>query len=71
MLLIGKQQLQTQICTYQASNQGAFYGDKNVLAVVDGVNLEDVLPEEIARQYTLIGAVKWFNIYYCDHMLIP
>ena len=66
-----EQQLQTQICTYQASNHGAFYGDKNVLAVVDGVNLEDVLPEEIARQYTLIGAVKWFNIYYCDHMLIP
>lgn len=44
---------------------------KMCLAVVDGVNLEDVLPEEIARQYTLIGAVKWFNIYYCDHMLIP
>ena len=66
-----EQQLQTQICTYQNSDQWIFYGDKHALAVIDGTNLEDIFPKDIADQYTLIGTVKWFNIYYCDHMLLP
>lgn len=65
------QTLELSICSYIESASGRFYGNKNVLAVVINTVPEDYLPEEIARNYTKIGTVRWFDIYVSNQVYFP
>lgn len=65
------QTLDLSICSYKQSTSGAFYGSKNVLAVINWYQLEEVIPEDIAVHYEKIGTVRWYDIYYSDEVYFP
>lgn len=65
------QTLVLSFCSYNQSASGSFYGNKNVLAVINGVNLYDILPAQIADNYQKIGSVRWLDIYYSDRVYFP
>ena len=67
----GTQTLVYSICSYEQATSGSFYGNKNILAVIVGNKLEDMLPEEIASQYEKIDTVRWYDLYYSDHVYFP
>lgn len=57
------QSLYLGFCSYNQSVDGSFYGEKNVIAVLADSNLADLIPAEIAENYTKIGTVRWYDIY--------
>ena len=59
------------ICSYYASGQGVFYGNRHAMALIEGNDIYQCLPEQIARSYTKVGKIRWFDIYVSDVMLIP
>lgn len=65
------QLLDLSICSYNQSASGAFYGNRNVVAVIYWNELEDLVPAEIAANYEYIGTVRWFDIYYSDEVYFP
>lgn len=65
------QSFDLSICSYYQSASGAFYGNKNILAVIEGNDLAALLPAEIAAHYEKIGSVRWFDIYYSDQVYFP
>ena len=65
------QSLYLSICSYNQSTQGSFYGDKNIIAVITGNNLTDLIPSEIATQYTYIDTVRWYDLYIAEQVLFP
>lgn len=40
-----------------------YYGDNNLIVVIQGTALSDVFPDYIANTYELVGTVKWFDVY--------
>lgn len=65
------QTLHQSFCSYKQSTQGAFYGNRNVVAVIEGRNIYDQFPEQIARNYTYIGKVRWYDLYISDRVYFP
>ena len=65
------QALYDDICNYAESAYGDYYGDRHVLAVIEGMNIYDYMPLEIADQYELMGKCRWFDIYISDVMMFP
>ncbi|MCH5274574.1 MAG: hypothetical protein J1E65_01950 [Lachnospiraceae bacterium] len=65
------QSLDLSMCSYNQSASGSFYGNRNVLAVIVGNELADLIPAEIAVNYEYIGTVRWFNIYFSDEVYFP
>ena len=56
------------ICSYIDSQYGWWYGNKNILAVIEGNNIEDVVPDDIALHYRKIGHIRWYDLYYSDNV---
>ena len=67
----GTQSFVWSMCSYSQSMSGAFYGRKNVMAVITGNHLEDLFPAEIASRYEWIGTIRWYDIYYSDEVYFP
>lgn len=65
------QSINLSICSYYSSQSGSFYGDSNVLAVIENNNLNELIPEEIAAHYEKIGKIRWYDIYYSDRVYFP
>lgn len=40
-----------------------YYGDNNLIVVIQGTNLVNVLPTYIANSYSYVGTVRWFDVY--------
>ena len=59
------------ICSYYASGHGSFYGNRHALAVIEGNDIYQCLPPEIAQYYVKVDKFKWFDIYISDVMLLP
>lgn len=69
--LSGNNAMYLGICSYYASGQGSFYGNRHALAVIEGNDLYQCIPAEIADQYVKVDKFKWFDIYISDVMLLP
>ena len=65
------QSLYIGICSYYESANGSYYGDRHVLAAIEGTNLYDCMPAEIADQYVKVDKFKWFDIYISEVMMFP
>lgn len=59
------------ICSYYTSGQGSFYGNRHALAVIEGNDIYQCMPQEIADMYVKVDKFKWFDIYICDVMMLP
>lgn len=65
------QSLNLTIGSYYDSAHGYYYDDRHVLAVIEGTDIYQCMPAEIASQYVKVDKFKWFNIYISDVMLFP
>ena len=65
------QTLYMPICSYYDSSYGYYYGERHALAAIEGTDLYQCMPEEIASQYVKVDKFKWFDIYISEVMLFP
>lgn len=65
------QSLNLTICSYYDSAYGHFYDDRHILAVIEGNDLYQCMPAEIASQYVKVDKFKWFDIYFSEVMMFP
>lgn len=65
------QMLHVPICSYLESAYGSYYGGRHALAAIEGTDLYQCLPAEIASQYVKVDKFKWFDIYISEVMLLP
>lgn len=65
------QTLYMPICSYYDSAYGSYYGGKHVLAAIEGTDLYQCMPAEIASQYVKVDKFKWFDIYISEVMVFP
>lgn len=65
------QTLHVPICSYWDSAHGAYYGQRHALAAIEGTDLYQCLPAEIADHYVKVDKFKWFDIYISEVMLFP
>ena len=65
------QTLYMPICSYYDSAYGDFYGERHALAVIEGTDVYQCMPAEIASQYVKVDKFKWFDIYISEVMLFP
>lgn len=65
------QSLYMPICSYYDSAYGYYYGERHALAAIEGTDLYQCMPEEIASQYVKVDKFKWFDIYISEVMLFP
>ena len=65
------QSLNLTICSYYDSMYGYYYDDRHILAAIEGTDLYQNMPAEIASQYVKIDKFKWFDIYISDVMMFP
>lgn len=65
------QTLYMPICSYYDSVYGSYYGGKHALAAIEGTDLFQCMPAEIASQYVKVDKFKWFDIYISEVMLFP
>ena len=69
--LSGSNSMYLGICSYYASGQGSFYGNRHALAVIEGNDIYQCMPPEIADSYVKVDKFKWFDIYISDVMMLP
>lgn len=65
------QTLHVPICSYLDSAYGSYYGGRHALAAIEGTDLYQCLPAEIADHYVKVDKFKWFDIYISEVMLFP
>lgn len=65
------QTLNVPICSYLDSAHGFYYGERHALAAIEGTDLYQCMPAEIASQYVKVDKFKWFDIYISEVMLFP
>lgn len=65
------QSLNLTICSYYDSAYGYYYGERHALAAIEGTDLYQCMPEEIASRYVKVDKFKWFDIYISEEMLLP
>lgn len=65
------QSMNLTICSYYDSAYGYYYGERHVLAAIEGTDLYQCMPAEIAQNYTKIDKFKWFDIYISEVMMFP
>lgn len=65
------QTLHMPICSYYDSAYGYYYGGRHALAAIEGTDLYQCMPAEIASQYVKVDKFKWFDIYISEVMLFP
>lgn len=59
------------ICSYYDSAYGEYYGERHALAAIEGTDLYQCMPAEIADQYVKVDKFKWFDIYISETMMFP
>ena len=65
------QSLNLTICSYYDSAYGYYYDDRHILAAIEGTDLYQCMPAEIASQYVKVDKFKWFDIYFSEVMMFP
>lgn len=65
------QTLHMPICSYYDSAYGYYYGGRHALAAIEGTDLYQCMPAEIASRYVKVDKFKWFDIYISEVMLFP
>lgn len=65
------QTLNVSICSYFDSGHGYYYGNRHALALIEGTDIYQCMPAEIADHYVKVDKFKWFDIYISDVMLFP
>ena len=58
-------------CSYFDATHGYYFDEKHVLAAIEGTDLYQCMPAEIASQYVKVDKFKWFDIYIGEKMLFP
>lgn len=72
IFLSESQSMHFSIDSYYASQTAAFYGDSHVLFVIQGDNMYEKMPAEVADSYTFIDSFKWFDVYLGEQVrLVP
>ena len=65
------QTLHQSFCSYKESTSGSFYGGSNVVAIIEGRDIYEQFPEQIAKNYSYIGKVRWYDLYISDTVYFP
>lgn len=59
------------ICSYYEAGESSWFGERHVLAVIQGTDIYQCMPAEVAQSYVKINQFKWFDIYMSDVMMLP
>lgn len=65
------QTLHMPICSYYDAAYGSYYGERHALAVIEGTDIYQCMPVQIADCYVKVDKFKWFDIYISEVRVFP
>lgn len=65
------QTLHMPICSYYDAAYGSYYGERHALAVIEGTDIYQCMPAQIADYYVKVDKFKWFDIYISEVRVFP